>query len=123
MTAVFPKSDRVRFSWSAWANRQAAAGPESVASFLVLCPCGGFQRLIGDLEGKDVFISLLTSHHNVHHVIHPFVRWMVNVLILVDVERAQAEFDLRRLLEAARHALSVLKLCPSYPRKLSGESV
>jgi hypothetical protein len=33
----------------------------------------------------------LTSH-NVRHVIHPFVRWIVNVLILVDVERAQAEF-------------------------------
>jgi hypothetical protein len=89
--AVFPKSDWVHFGWSAWANRKAGAGPERIARFLVLGPCGDFQRLIGHLEGKDVFISLLTSH-NVRHVIHPFVRWIVNVLILVDVERAQAEF-------------------------------
>ena len=85
-----PKSDRVHFSWSAWANRQTAAGPEGVASFLILRPCGDFQCLIGEFEGKDVFIHLLTSHHNVRHVIHPFVRWIANVLILVDVERAQA---------------------------------
>ena len=104
--AVFPKSVQVHFSWSAWANRQAGAGPESVAGFLVLCPCGDFQRLIGDLEGKDVLISLLTSHHNVRHVVHPFVRWITNVVIRVDVERAQAKFDLKPLLEAVRHTTS-----------------
>jgi len=94
----------VHLGWSAWANRQAAAGPEGVAGFLVLGPRGDFQRLIGDLKGKDVFIS--PSHRNVRHVVHPFVRWITNVVIRVDVERAQAKFDLKPLLEAVRHTTS-----------------